>query len=234
MTDTFVLIGSADSIPAREIDCALSTGQRDELVVIVDEGDRLSAAHARPGVDRIIDLRRGNWDFFADHKTGFGFTHAVDMLLPREPEKPWKGEGRRMILTELLAREARLRRPTLRHLGKMLGDLKAVDACRLAEIDTDDLNNDELDEIANSLTSSYYYNFDAAEWDRRIKLVSIADWLAGGPGTILFVNGYTRGHRPDAIGNALLAAIRDHTALAGGEIDSVAYADVAEPLKVAA
>ena len=41
-----------------------------------------------------------------------------------------------MVLTELLAREARLRRPTLRHLGKMLGDLKAAEACRLAEIDT--------------------------------------------------------------------------------------------------
>lgn len=234
MTNTFVLIGSADSIPDHEIECLLTSGRSNERVVIVDEGDRIASSHGRIGIDKVIDLRRGNWDFFADHKTSFGFTNAVDMLLPRESDKPWKGEGRRMVLTELLAREARLRRPTLRHLGKMLGDLKAAEACRLAEIDTDDLNKDELDEIANSLTSSYYYDFHAAEWDRRMKLVSIADWLAVGSGTILFVNGYTRGYRPDAVGNALLAAIRDHTALAGGEIDAVAYTDVAEPLKVAA
>lgn len=234
MTNTFVLIGSADSIPDHEIECLLASGRKHERVVIVDEGDRLASKHAKAGIDRIIDLRRGNWDFFADHKTRFGFSHAVDMLLPKKPDKPWVDEGKRLVLTELLTREARRRRPSLSHLTDVADELKAIEACSLAGVDIDDLDKDELDKIGNGLTSGYYYHFNVADWDRRIKLVSVADWFAGASESILFVNGFSRGHRPDAVGNALLAAVRDHTALAGNEIDAIAYTDVAEPLKVAA
>ena len=237
--DVFVLIGGVTNIPAHELECQLASAGKLIRLVVMDEGDEIATKYAAPDRDTIIDLRRGNWDFFADHKTERGFSGAIEEVAPIDAKRPWIDEGTRIVLAEVLKRVSESPRPSLGLIGDELDRLSPQQVCEIAGLHTDGLNEGGFKGEAYNLTNACRQLVDPyfglfCDRDRRLPLQSIAAWMSGSPYAILFVNAYGEQRYRETQGNTLIAAVRDHAELAGARINAVAYTDAPSCLRAVA
>ncbi|WP_242121224.1 type IV secretion system DNA-binding domain-containing protein [Sphingomonas lacusdianchii] len=184
---TNIICGTLDTIPLetthRLIGLAREGGDR---LVIVDEGDGMTAALADINEDLLIDSTRGNWDFYADHPTEMDKAHAAEAMIPSQGIEPAVFNQATCLLTEILCDFGW---DYHGHLSRVSEHIRGLEYESIADHFRLDVSNE--DDTARAFTIAALLNEAAGRFtarDPRVPRVSIARWLASSPAAILFIN----------------------------------------------
>ncbi|MGT2516978.1 type IV secretion protein (plasmid) [Sphingomonas panni] len=197
-----------DAVDPAPVLSAVRTGHGDRLAVF--GGIATIGGLADPDRDLLIDLARGNWDFFADHVSAYARSGAVEAFLPDDPKicSSYTGASRYVLLRAL---EHAAERPGA-SLAVARDLIRALPPEVVAEVaGHDPANGHALRWGMTVLAGARQATHPIADHDPSLPRVSIARWLRGPAATILFV---AVPDTPTRETDAIRASLADHAMLA--------------------
>ncbi|MBB3349449.1 type IV secretion system DNA-binding domain-containing protein [Sphingomonas sp. BK069] len=184
---TLIVEGTLDTLPAAVLRDLVELARRDgERLVIIDNGHDLPSTIADPQLDILLDPASGNWDFFADHLSNEDFARAAEAITASPNGGLFFHHVTALLVEEFLCSEA----------GEPSGSLAGV---RQRALSTQPLqvrswlerlelaSGDEADRLSFSVLAYLILSCSFGPYEGKRPRVSLRRWLAGVPGSILFM-----------------------------------------------
>lgn len=210
---TLIVEGTLDTLPKAVLRDLVDLARRDgERLVIIDNGYDLPSTIADPQIDLLLDPAFGNWDFFADHLSHQDFARAAEAITASPDGGLFFHQVTALLVEEFLHSEAgepggSLAGVRKRALSLQPGEVRSwLERLELA-------SGDEADRLSFSVLAYLVLSCSFCPYEGKRPRVSVRRWLAGAPGSILFMASGPGGRDPMIA--AAIACIVELEAAAG-------------------